>query len=83
MSQVTAKVACNTKTMNNMGTSYEQVIVGFVADYAGGVNKEWATSTPSLNFSLTVTPSVAERFNIGEKFTVTFDKEEKDGDSAS
>lgn len=76
---ITAKVTCNSKVLYSVGTTYETVVLGFVADYANGANKEWAASTPSLNFVQTVKPEVAKEFEIGDKFTVTFKKEVPDG----
>lgn len=70
---VTAKVKCSGKTLSNMGTAYEAVQLAFAADYAGGANKEWAEATPVLNIGMTVKPEVAERFSIGQAFTLTFE----------
>lgn len=72
---VTAKVKCSGKSLTNMGTDYEAVNLSFGADYAGGANKEWASATPTINLTMTVKPSVAEHFDIGQAFTLTFSRD--------
>lgn len=69
--KVTAKVKLNTKYESN-----EAFVIGFMADYDDDRNKEWAKYTPSISISMTVKPEVAEKFNVGDAFTLTFDKEE-------
>ena len=48
----------------------------FYPDYAGGVNKEWASSTPTLQFDITVRDG--EMFTVGKKYTVTFSEDTAD-----
>lgn len=69
---VTAKVKLQSK-----GEVYDgQVALTFFPDYEDGRNKEWAKYTPGLNFQMTVLESVGEKFNVGDKYTVTFEKSE-------
>lgn len=65
---ITAKVICSTKIEQG-----EDVRVTFGPDYADGRNKEWASKTPALSLTMTVKPDVADRFNPGDKFTLTFE----------
>ena len=69
---VTAKVVVNTKETRSEGTEYEQVYLGFGADYADGRNKDWAVATPSLTVAMTVKPEVAEHFQQGQTYTLVF-----------
>lgn len=64
---ITAKVKCNL-----IYTQGDVVRLEFVADYDDGRNKEWAIYTPALNLSMTVRGEVAERFEAGGKYTLTF-----------
>lgn len=68
---ITAKVTLSTKTV-----SVGSVGLNFAADYQDGRNKEWAAYTPTLNLSMTVIPKVAEKFNVGAHYTLTFTEEE-------
>lgn len=68
MTPVTAKVQLAQKNAYIGG-----VTLKFMADYADGRNKEWAESTPSLSYEMQVKPSVAELFQVGGKYTVTFE----------
>jgi hypothetical protein len=45
----------------------------FTADYADGRNKEWAKYTPSLSLTMRVVNSVAENFELGQPFVLTFE----------
>lgn len=76
---VTAKVIVNAKTAfftdtdgGNREINYVSLSIG--PDYADGANAEWAKYTPTLSLSMNVLPSVAENFNVGDKFTLTFEK---------
>lgn len=73
---VTAKVVVETKQVQNEGTTYEQVYLGFAADYTDGRNKAWAAATPSLSVAMTVKPDVAEHFDQGGTYTLTFSPNE-------
>jgi hypothetical protein len=68
---VTAKVILNDKGVANDG----QVQLVFNADYADGRNKEWAKYTPALSLTMAVTESVAQQFDLGQGYTLTFAKE--------
>ncbi len=48
----------------------------FTADYADGRNKEWSKYTPNLTLDMLVLDSVAEQFNPGDAFTLTFERED-------
>jgi hypothetical protein len=67
----TAKIRLTGKTAVTDG----QTILNFSPDYAPGRNKEWAKYTPALSLGMTVLDSVAERFELGQSFTLTFTPE--------
>lgn len=67
----TAKVLCYSKTLSSHQTS-----VRFMADYQDGRNKEWASATPALDFNITLRPDVADRFDLGNGYLVTFEEAE-------
>jgi len=71
---VTAKVTCNTKTESGEGEQ-RQVVVNFLPDYADGRNKEWSLYTPCLSLSMTLKGSVADQFEPGKAYTLTFTPE--------
>jgi hypothetical protein len=68
----TAKVFLAGKTELRDG----QTGLVFSADYNDDANKEWAKYTPSLNLTMTVLNEVADGWEYGDKFTLTFDKSE-------
>ena len=72
---ITAKVFVASKVVQGADTPHEAVQVTFGADYADGRNKEWAKATPYLNLVMVVTPDVAERFEQGHRYTLTFEQE--------
>jgi hypothetical protein len=72
---ITAKVQVNTKLESGVGDA-RQVVVAFTADHAGGRNKEWALYTPSLQLSLSLKGEIADRFDVGSRWTLQFAEEE-------
>jgi hypothetical protein len=75
MSDVTAKVTCHLKNETDEGDK-RQVAVSFLPDYADGRNKEWSLYTPALSLSMSLKGAVADRFEIGKAYTLTFTPEE-------
>lgn len=72
---VTAKITCNWK--NEIGEGDQrQVTVGFQPDYADGRNKEWSLYTPALSLSMTLKGAVADLFEVGQAYTLTFTPED-------
>jgi hypothetical protein len=71
MGKVTAKVKLSSK-----GDGPGAVPLVFYADYAEGRNKEWAAATPTLSLNMTVKPEVAELFEVGKPYTLTFEASE-------
>jgi hypothetical protein len=69
---ITAKVAVARK--DSVGSGETDLV--FSADYADGRNKEWAKYTPSLELRMRVLDSVAEQFNPGQPFVITFEPTE-------
>lgn len=67
---VTARVVCSSVTAFQSG----RTTVKFQADYQDGRNKEWADSTPSLEFAMSLAPSAAHLFEAGKKYAVTFEE---------
>lgn len=68
---VTAKV----KVIGKGGVVDGQVVLIFSADYADERNKEWAKYTPAFSLQMTVLESVADKFAVGQPFTLTFSPE--------
>jgi len=68
----TAKIKVTVKNPVSDG----QTSLTFGADYADDRNKEWAKYTPGLTVMMTVLDSVAERFEVGQAYTLTFSPEE-------
>jgi hypothetical protein len=62
------------QTKNELGFGNDNVQLGFVPDIEDGRNKEWAAATPTLSFSMTVIPAIAEKFEVGEKITFYAEK---------
>lgn len=71
----TAKIILNSKTESGVGDQ-RGVILNFNADYKDGKNAEWAMWTPSLTVVMTVKGPVADKFVIGNSYTLTFDEDE-------
>lgn len=69
MRVVTAKVACTSKQPAWEGAS----TLSFGPDYADGRNAEWAAATPALSLSMTVNGDVADAFELGGKYTLSFE----------
>jgi hypothetical protein len=67
---VTAKITCSRKVDQGDG----QVALSFQPDYDNDRNKEWAKYTPSLSVSMNVLSEVAEQFEPGEAYTLSFSK---------
>lgn len=68
----TARVMCNSKHESGVGEQ-RQVVTAFSANYAGGANSEWSLYTPALSISMTLKGEVADRFVIGQEYTLTFE----------
>ena len=84
---VTAKVRLARK-VETPGVS--DVVLDFVPDYSDGRNKSWASATPALSLTMTVTDSVAKQFDLDKYYTLTFSENteddsvtEKTGDSVT
>lgn len=78
---VTAKVVCSVKTLQGEGTPYESYILNFSADYADGRNKEWAAATPYMYIQMSVKGDLKDLFEVGKKYTLTFDEAEEVSDA--
>jgi hypothetical protein len=72
---ITAKVTCHVKNETGEGDQ-RQTQVSFLPDYADGRNKEWSLYTPALSLSMTLKGEVADRFEVGKAYTLTFAKSE-------
>lgn len=68
---VTAKIKCVGKLESGEGDD-RQASLTFSADYADGRNKEWSLYTPNLSLSMTLKGAVADRFEMGKAYTLTF-----------
>jgi hypothetical protein len=64
-------MTCNLKQEYGEGDK-RYATIGFCADYADGLNKEWAQATPYLDLRMTVRGDVADRFVQGGHYTMTF-----------
>jgi hypothetical protein len=72
MSQITAVASLYTKGESSDG----QTALAFGADYNDERNKEWAKYTPGLSVNMTVIDSVAEKFEQGGRYLLTFEKQD-------
>lgn len=54
----------------------QDVRLDFTADYSDGRHKEWATATPIINLMMYVKSDVADKFENGSAYTLTFTKED-------
>ncbi len=71
MSKTTAVAKLYTKQPAVDG---EQTALFFNADYNDERNKEWSKYTPALSINMTVLNSVAEQFEQGARYLLTFEK---------
>jgi hypothetical protein len=74
---ITAKIICSAKADQGEGDD-RQVTVTFRPDYEDDRNKEWSRHTPALSLSMTLKGDVADRFNVDDRFTLTFEPSESD-----
>lgn len=72
---VTAKIFCQTKQAMGEGDD-RTVTVSFVPDYNDDRNKEWARWTPGLSLTMGLKGAVADQFEVGKAYTLTFDPED-------
>ncbi|WP_431728566.1 hypothetical protein [Verrucosispora sp. TAA-831] len=72
---VTAKIYCQSKAESGEGDE-RQAVVTFAPDYADGRNKEWALHTPGLSLTMGLKGPVADRFEPGKAYTLTFAEDE-------
>ncbi len=72
---VTAKIKCRSKQESGDGEA-RQATVTFVPDYADGRNKGWALYTPALSLTMGLRGAVADWFEVGKAYTLTFVEEE-------
>ena len=75
--RTTAKIKLTSKHLITRGAPpvVDEVGLQFHADYDDDRNQEWAKYTPALSVAMTVLPEVAERFEVGQAFTLTFEPE--------
>jgi hypothetical protein len=69
MSKTTAVATLYSKSDAGLG----QTALAFSADYNDERNKEWSKYTPALGVNMTVIDSVAERFEQGKTYLLTFE----------
>lgn len=74
---ITAKVTCTSKQETGAGDN-RCARVTFGPDYQDGRNKEWSLATPYLSLEMTLRGDVADRFEPGTHYTLTFTE---DGES--
>ena len=68
MPKITAVARCQ-----KLGTTDYGTTVSFYPDYQGEENKEWANATPSLSVQMVVRNDVAEKFEQGGSYMITFE----------
>lgn len=71
-SRITAVATLHT----NRSDGDDQNFLSFSADYADERNKEWAKYTPALSLGMTVIDAVAENFEQGGRYLLTFEKQD-------
>lgn len=69
---ITAKV----KVQYTSPNGEDQTQVNLIADYDDDRNKEWAKYTPALSVAITVKNEIADRFPMGQAFTLNFTPED-------
>lgn len=62
---------------SNEETTLDQVTLYWGADYEDPANKQWAKYTPGISLTMTVLPEVAEKWSVGDKVTLVFEKSEQ------
>lgn len=72
---ITAKVYCSNKIEEGEGDS-RMVSTQFHADYADDRNKEWSKYTPSLSLTMGLKGAVADEFEVGKSYMLTFTPED-------
>lgn len=72
MSKTTAVANLYSKGESKAG----QVALVFSADYNDERNKEWSKYTPGLSLTMHVTDAVAEQFEQGGRYLLTFERAE-------
>jgi hypothetical protein len=70
MSKTTAVAKLYTK---GASSSDGQTLLHFQADYNDERNKAWAKYTPVLNLQMSVLDSVADGFQLGGRYLLTFE----------
>lgn len=76
MSNITAKVVCDSKTGEAGEGDDRTVNVAFRPDYQDGRNAEWARWTPGLSLTMGLRGAVADLFEVGRPYTLTFTQED-------
>ena len=71
MSKTTAVATLSTMDAKGNG----ETSLAFYADYGDERNRAWAKYTPALSLSMTVTDAVAEQFEQGGRYLLTFEKQ--------
>lgn len=71
---ITAKVIVSTKLEQGEGED-RQVVVTFRPDYDDDRNKEWSRYTPALSLSMTLKGTVADKFEVDDRYTLSFEPE--------
>lgn len=71
--KTTAKVIVNSKKESGVGDN-RMVQVEFGASYANGANADWAKWTPGLQLMMGMKGEAADRFTIGQEYTLTFEE---------
>jgi hypothetical protein len=70
--RITAVATLQTKGESNSG----QTPLAFAADYNDERNKEWAKYTPGLSVQMNVLDEVAEKFEQGGRYILSFIKQD-------
>lgn len=71
MTNITAKVKCSYSKEDQPGFTRLE----FSPDYQDSRNQEWAAATPTISISMVVKNDIAEHFEFGQAYTLTFSKD--------
>lgn len=71
---ITAKILCQAKTQDSGEGDDRTVSVSFQPDYKDDRNKEWARWTPGLSLTMGLRGAVADKFEVGKAYTLTFEE---------
>lgn len=74
---ITARVTCTGKQSPGWGGPGSATLM-FTPDYRDDRNKAWAAASPNLSVTMTVNGDVADQFETGWNYELTFQRHDDD-----